>query len=145
MAAGFETASQFAALVMTNRLSPGLVGGAFTLGMCSIDGLDGLLASATQSLARTGSHVARSASRSLGIVVVIFSFVLSGTELLEIDLDPYALPIGLILFAIVIAIRIKARAKPVQLSSREACDTDFPPGPEYTWVPRQLRPETYSA
>src|SRR5206468_1013127 len=132
-------------LVMTNRLSPWLVGGAFTLGMGATDGIDGLLASSTQALVRTGSPLARNASRSLGIVVVIFSFVLGGMELLRIDLDPYALPIGLILFGIVIAIRIKARAKPTELSSHEVCGTDFPPGPEYTWIPRQMRPETYSA
>src|SRR5436309_10174358 len=102
MAAGFETASQFAALVMTNRLSPWLVGGAFTLGMAAVDGVDGLLASSTQALARTGSQVARNASRSLGVVVVISSFALGGAELLGIDLDPYALPVGLVLFGIVI-------------------------------------------
>ena len=48
LAAGFETASQFAALILTNQLNPWLVGAAFTSGMVIVDGLDGYLAASTQ-------------------------------------------------------------------------------------------------
>ena len=143
MAAGFETASQFAALVLTNRLSPWLVGGAFTLGMAIIDGVDGLLAASTQTLARAGRQAARDASRSLGIVVVLSSFLLGGSEVLGIDLDPYALPLGLTLLGVVIAIRMKARAKPSGTSSCEGRDEMFAPRfePEHAWIPREMMPE----
>jgi high-affinity nickel-transport protein len=109
LAAGFETASQFAALILTNQLNPWLVGSAFTLGMVVVDGLDGYLAASTQYLATTGSASAAAASRSLGVLVVAFSFGLGGAELLGFDLDRIALPTGLLLFAIVITVRIWAR------------------------------------
>lgn len=110
LAAGFETASQFAALILTNRLSPWIVGSVFTFGMVLVDGLDGYLAATTQSLASAGNAVAATASRLLGVLVVAFSFGLGGAELLGFDLDRIALPTGLLLFAIVISIRVWARA-----------------------------------
>jgi nickel/cobalt transporter (NiCoT) family protein len=109
LAAGFETASQFAALILTNRLSPWLVGSAFTLGMVVVDGLDGYLAASTQYLATAGSAAAATAARLLGVLVVAFSFGLGGAELIGFDLDRIALPTGLLLFATVITIRIWAR------------------------------------
>jgi high-affinity nickel-transport protein len=109
LAAGFETASQFAALILTNQLSPWLVGAAFTLGMVIVDGLDGYLAASTQYLATAGNSSAASASRLLGILVVAFAFALGGAELAGIDLDRIALPTGLLLFATVITIRVWAR------------------------------------
>ena len=109
LAAGFETASQFAALILTNQLNPWLVGGAFTLGMVVVDGLDGYLAASTQSLASAGSNRASAASRWLGLMVVVFSFGLGGAELLHIDIDREALPIGLALFSAVVIIRTWAR------------------------------------
>jgi nickel/cobalt transporter (NiCoT) family protein len=109
LAAGFETASQFTALILTNRLNPWLVGSAFTLGMVVVDGLDGYLAASTQCLATAGSASAAAAARSLGVLVVAFSFGLGGAELLGFDLDRFALPTGILLFATVITIRIWAR------------------------------------
>jgi high-affinity nickel-transport protein len=111
LAAGFETASQFAALILTNRLNPWLVGATFTGGMVIVDGLDGYLAASTQRLAGMGDRRATAASQFLGLLVVAFSFGLGGAELLNFDIDRFALPTGLVLFAAVIAIRVWARAQ----------------------------------
>jgi high-affinity nickel-transport protein len=87
-----------------------LFGAAFSSGMALVDGLDGYLAASTLSLAARGDMNARIASRFLGIVVVTFSFGLGGAELVGYEINQYALPLGLMLFAVVIAIRIWARS-----------------------------------
>jgi high-affinity nickel-transport protein len=110
LAAGFETASQLSVLVLADQTSPLLVGAAFCGGMVIVDGSDGYLAASTQSLAATGGKNATIASRLLGILVVIFSFGLGGAELMGFELNRFALPLGLTLFAIVIAIRVWARS-----------------------------------
>jgi high-affinity nickel-transport protein len=110
LAAGFETASQFSALVLAGETNPWLLGAVFTGGMVVVDGFDGYLAASTQSLAALGSKSARNASRSLGVLVVIFSFGLGGAELLGFELNRFALPVGLSLFAVVISIRMWARS-----------------------------------
>jgi high-affinity nickel-transport protein len=109
LAAGFETASQLSALVLANQTNPWLLGVAFSSGMLLVDGIDGYLATSTQRLAATGAMNARSASRWLGILVVVFSFALGTTELLGLNLDRFALPLGLSLFAVVIGFRVWAR------------------------------------
>jgi high-affinity nickel-transport protein len=109
LAAGFETASQLSALVLADQTNPWLLGVAFSSGMVLVDGTDGYLATSTQRLAATGAMNARSASRWLGILVVVFSFALGTTELLGLDLDRFALPLGLSLFAVVIGFRVWAR------------------------------------
>ena len=101
LAAGFETASQLSVLVLADRTNPWLLGVAFTAGMILVDGLDGYLAASTQTLAAKGAVSALSASRWLGILVVVFSFVLGSAELLGFDLDRYALPLGISLFTVV--------------------------------------------
>ncbi len=111
LAAGFETASQFAAMILTNRMNAWLVGAMFTLGMAIVDGLDGYLAASTQRLVGLGDPRARSASRWLGVLVVAFSFGLGGAELLDLDLDRFALPLGLGLLVSVMGIRIWARSE----------------------------------
>jgi nickel/cobalt transporter (NiCoT) family protein len=110
LAAGFETASQLSALILASEVNPWLFGAAFSSGMVLVDGLDGYLAASTLSLAARGDMNARIASRFLGIVVVIFSFGLGGAELVGYEINLYALPLGLMLFAVVIAIRIWARS-----------------------------------
>jgi high-affinity nickel-transport protein len=109
LAAGFETASQLSALVLADRTNPWLLGLTFTAGMILVDGLDGYLAASTQNLAIQGAVNAQSASRWLGILVVIFSFVLGTAELLGFDLDRFALPLGFSLFAVVVGFRAWAR------------------------------------
>jgi high-affinity nickel-transport protein len=110
LAAGFETASQLSALILASEANPWLFGAAFSGGMVLVDGVDGYLAASTLSLAARGDMNARIASRFLGILVVMFSFGLGGAELAGYEINEYALPLGLMLFAIVVAIRIWARS-----------------------------------
>jgi high-affinity nickel-transport protein len=112
LAAGFETGSQLSMLLLAGRTNAWLLGAVFTGGMVLVDGLDGYLAASTQNLAATGETNARRASQLLGILVVFFSFSLGGAELLGFDLDRFALPLGGILFTVVITIRIWARSAP---------------------------------
>jgi high-affinity nickel-transport protein len=111
LAAGFETASQLSALILAGQGKAWLLGASFSLGMVLVDGLDGYLAASTQRLAASGETNARSASRALGVIVVLFAFGLGGAELSGIELTEVALPLGLSLFGIVIAIRIWARTR----------------------------------
>jgi high-affinity nickel-transport protein len=115
LAAGFETASQLSALVLAGRTNPLLLGFAFSTGMVVVDGIDGYLAASTQNLASAGLRPAQNASRLLGVLVVIFSFVLGGGELLGFDLDSVALPLGMGLFIILMGFRIWARSDRGQL------------------------------
>jgi nickel/cobalt transporter (NiCoT) family protein len=117
LAAGFETASQLSALILAGQTNAFLLGGAFSLGMVLVDGLDGYLAASTQRLARVGQTRAKAASRVLGIIVVVFAFGLGGAELFGVDLVGIALPLGLSLFIVVIGIRFWARSNH-QTSSR---------------------------
>jgi high-affinity nickel-transport protein len=110
LAAGFETASQLSALILADQANPWLFGAAFSGGMALVDGLDGYLAASTLSLAARGDMNARLASRFLGILVVIFSFGLGGAELAGYEINRYALPLGVMLFALVIAVRVWARS-----------------------------------
>jgi high-affinity nickel-transport protein len=104
--AGFETASQLSALVLAADINPWVLGAMFSAGMMLVDGMDGYLASRTQSQAVTGGRRALRASRALGIFVVVFSFGLGGAELLKIDVDRIALPLGCALFLCLVALRV---------------------------------------
>jgi len=110
LAAGFETASQLSALILAGRVNPWLFGAAFSSGMMIVDGLDGYLAASTLNLAAAGGANAKAASTFLGALVVMFSIGLGSAELLGVELNPYALPIGLTLFALVIGARVWARS-----------------------------------
>ena len=110
LAAGFETASQLSALILAGQTNAWFLGALFSCGMLLVDGLDGYLAASTQRLAAVGQANAKAASRLLGFLVVIFSFGLGGAELAGMDLDSYALPLGLTLFVTVIGIRVRARS-----------------------------------
>lgn len=115
--AGFETASQLSALVLAANINPWILGLIFSGGMILVDGTDGYLASRTQSRAIAGSERALRASRSLGIFVVVFSFGLGGAELLRINVDRVALPVGCVLFAYLVGLRIwSAHGRPDQKS-----------------------------
>jgi nickel/cobalt transporter (NiCoT) family protein len=109
LAAGFETASQLSVLALAAQTNPWLLGLAFCCGMVVVDGFDGYLAASTQNLASTGAAHAVIASRLLGILVVVFSFGLGGAELSGLELNHLALPLGVAMFASVVAIRIWAR------------------------------------
>jgi len=109
LAAGFETASQLSALILADRTNPWLLGAAFGTGMALVDGFDGYLAASAVNLAARGEANARQASRCLGIVIVVFAFGLGGAELAGFELSPFALPLGLMLFVVVIGLRVWAR------------------------------------
>lgn len=111
--AGFETASQLSALVLAADINPWFLGVMFSAGMMLVDGMDGYLASRTQSQAITGGRRALRASRALGIFVVVFSFGLGGAELLKLDVDRIALPLGCVLFAYLIALRVWSLRDPL--------------------------------
>lgn len=104
--AGFETASQLSALVLAADINPWILGVMFSAGMMLVDGTDGYLASRTQSQAIAGGRRALRASRVLGVFVVVFSFGLGGAELLKLDIDRIALPLGCALFVSLIALRV---------------------------------------
>jgi high-affinity nickel-transport protein len=110
LAAGFETASQLSAMILAGQTNAWLLGTFFSCGMLLVDGLDGYLAASTQQLAAIGHANAKAASRLLGILVVIFSLGLGGAELAGMNLDRFALPLGLTLFVMVIGIRVWARS-----------------------------------
>lgn len=110
LAAGFETSSQLAALILAGRSNTWLTGAAFAAGMILVDGVDGVLAASTQRLAVIGQESAQIASKLFGILVVVFSFGLGGAELMGIELNHLALPLGVALFVIVIGIRVWARS-----------------------------------
>ncbi len=126
LAAGFETASQFSAMVLAGETNPWLLGAVFTAGMAAVDGFDGYLAASTQKLAATGRGNARRASRWLGVLVVVCSFGLGGAELAGVELDDFALPLGLCLFVLVISIRVMARtpALPAPVAVAPAPETE---------------------
>jgi high-affinity nickel-transport protein len=104
-AIGFETASQLSALALAARAHPVLLGMAFTLGMVITDGIDGFLASRLQ---REHGVRAAQASKTLGWLVVAMSFALVGLELGHVDLETFALPLGLSLFAVLVGLRLYA-------------------------------------
>ncbi len=110
LAAGFETASQLSALILAGRSNAWVLGVAFAGGMVLVDGVDGYLAASTQQMAMVGETNAVQASRLLGLLVVLFSFTLGGAELAGFDIDRFGLPLGLVLFAAVISIRVWARS-----------------------------------
>lgn len=109
LAAGFETASQLSALVLAGETSAWLLAAAFASGMILLDGLDGYLAASTQRLASIGRAKAETASKLLGVLVVIFAFGLGGAEVWGVEMSSVALPLGLALFVAVLAIRVWAR------------------------------------
>jgi high-affinity nickel-transport protein len=119
LAAGFETASQLSALILAGQTNAWFLGAFFSCGMLLVDGLDGFLAASTQRLAATGQSSAQAASRFLGILVVVFSFGLGGAELAGLELDRFALPLGLTLFVTVIGIRVWARSPARVLAADE--------------------------
>jgi len=52
-----------------------VIGAAFSSGMVAVDGVDGCLAASMQRLAVTGHNRASTASRVLGVIVVVFHSV----------------------------------------------------------------------
>jgi nickel/cobalt transporter (NiCoT) family protein len=109
LAAGFETSSQLSVFLLASHTNPFLLGAAFTFGMVITDGLDGFLAASTQRRAVGGNPNAQVASQTLGLIVVLFSFGLGTVELMGFDTAHIDLPVGLVLFALVIATRVMGK------------------------------------
>lgn len=103
---GFETASQLSAILLAGQLNPWLLGFVFTTGMMLVDGTDGLLAAKTQQLALNGNARSMQSSRALGFLVVVISLGLALGEFIGIDLNRFALPLGVVLFATVVGLRL---------------------------------------
>jgi high-affinity nickel-transport protein len=103
---GFETSSQLSAILLAGRLNPWLLGLVFTIGMMLVDGTDGLLAAKTQQLAWSGNARSMQSSRALGVLVVIISLGLAIGEFMGVDLNRFALPLGAVLFATVVGLRL---------------------------------------
>jgi nickel/cobalt transporter (NiCoT) family protein len=103
---GFETASQLSAILLAGQLNPWILGLVFSVGMMLVDGTDGLLAARTQQLALRGHSRSLQSSRALGALVVLASFGLGAGELAGVDLNRFALPLGIILFAVVVSLRL---------------------------------------
>jgi len=103
---GFETASQLSAILLAGQLNPWISGVVFSLGMVLVDGTDGFLAARTQQLALTGHNRSVRSSRALGVLVVVVSFGVAVGELAGVDLNLMALPLGVVLFASVVFLRL---------------------------------------
>lgn len=104
---GFETASQLSALALSAQMHPLRLGLFFTLGMALVDGVDGLLAARLQGLARDGGRAQR-ASGLLAYVVAFTAIGLALAEFFTLDLEAFALPLGLSLFALLVVLRVYA-------------------------------------
>jgi len=102
---GFETASQLSAILLAGQLNPWLLGLVFSIGMMLVDGMDGFLAAKTQQLAQIGHTRSAQSSKALGVLVVVVSFALAAGEFAGADLNRFALPLGLGLFATVVGLR----------------------------------------
>lgn len=103
---GFETASQLSAILLAGQLNPWILGVVFSLGMVIVDGTDGFLAARTQQLALTGHNRSVRCSRALGVLVVVVSFGVAVGELAGVHLNLMALPLGVVLFASVVFLRL---------------------------------------
>jgi high-affinity nickel-transport protein len=103
---GFETASQLSAIFLAGQLNPWILGLVFSIGMMLVDGTDGILAARTQQLALRGHRRSVQSSRALGMLVVLASSGLGVGELARVDLNRFALPLGILLFAIVVTLRL---------------------------------------
>jgi len=103
---GFETASQLSAILLAGELNPWILGLVFSLGMILVDGTDGVLAARTQQLALTGHNRSLQSSRALGVLVVVVSFGIGVGELAGLDMNRLALPLGILLFLMVVSLRL---------------------------------------
>ena len=103
LAVGFETSSQLAALSLAGRVPALYLGLAFTFGMLCSDGLDGWLAARVQQGSGARAH---RASTVLGWMVVGVSLAVAAVELAGFDMAPFSLPVGLLLFSVLIGLRL---------------------------------------
>lgn len=110
--AGFETASQLSAIVLSANVNPWLLGGVFSVAMLIVDGTDGLLASRARRSMIAGDPRAVRSGKFLGLLVSAFSFVLGAAELAGVKVAGLALPLGGAVFATLIAVRLWSTRTP---------------------------------
>jgi high-affinity nickel-transport protein len=109
-AAGFETASQLAALALASQRNALLLGATFSIGMIIVDGIDGYNAAMVQRRADCEPIRGQQASRYLSYLVILTSYSLAAVEFAKLDIDRFGLPIGSTLFVAVLGLRIWSRA-----------------------------------
>jgi high-affinity nickel-transport protein len=109
LAVGMETSSQLSALSLSNNVPPLVLGLVFTLGMVLIDGVDGVLASQLQRGQQADPQRARVASQLMGWMVVVLSLTFALSDLADVDLGEIANPLGFVLFAVLLALRVWSR------------------------------------
>lgn len=110
LAVGMETSSQLSALSLSHSVPPLLLGLVFTLGMVLTDGLDGLLASQVQRGQQADPRRARLASQLMGWMVVLLSLSFALSDWAGLDLGEMANPLGLVVFAALVALRVWSRS-----------------------------------
>ncbi len=104
--AGFETASQLSAIVLAANLNPWLLGGVFSTGMLLVDGADGFLAAKVRRSMIAGNPRAVRGGQFLGLLVSVFSLALGAAELAGTNIDALALPLGGLLLATLVSVRL---------------------------------------
>lgn len=109
LAVGMETSSQLAALSLAQSVPPLLLGAAFTLGMTLADGADGLLAASLQRGRQANAQRAALASRVMGWLVVALSLGFALAGFLDLELGDLTGPLGLSVFAALLALRVWSR------------------------------------
>lgn len=109
LAVGMETSSQLSALSLSNSVPPLLLGLVFTLGMVLTDGVDGVLASQLQRGQQADPNRARVASALMGWMVVVLSLSFALSDFAGVDLGEIANPLGFVVFAALVALRIWSR------------------------------------
>lgn len=114
---GFETASQLSVFLLGSKMNPWLMGAVFSGGMMLVDGIDGFLAARTFGMARTGNRRAQRSSQILGALVAFLSFVLAAAEWMKWQIDFAVMPIGILLFVVLIGLRLWSSTPDKALSS----------------------------
>ena len=87
MSIGWFVTPQLSALALVHQKNAWLVGGLFSLGMITVDGLDGLNAFKAQRTPRRNSADALRISNCLSLVVVLSSYTLGIAELAGANID----------------------------------------------------------
>ncbi|UQN08587.1 nickel transporter [Deinococcus sp. QL22] len=117
LAVGMETSSQLSALSLSTSVPPLVLGLVFTLGMVLTDGVDGVLASQLQRGQQADPQRARLASQVMGWMVVVLSLTFALSGFAGVNLGDVANPLGFMVFAALITLRVWSRLGRAPLQS----------------------------